>query len=63
MALLASKESSKKEKIVEYLRTRTKIDEAAGVMKIESYQPSHEYILQLFSNEIGGSYIRREESA
>jgi hypothetical protein len=37
MALLASKEANKKEKIVEYLRTRTKIDETTGIMKIESF--------------------------
>jgi hypothetical protein len=37
MALLASKEANKKDKIVEYLRTRTKIDETTGIMKIESF--------------------------
>ena len=37
MALLASKDLSKKEKIVEIIKTRTKIDEEKGLMKIESY--------------------------
>jgi len=37
MALLASKDPSKKEKIVEFIKTRTKIDEEKGQMKIESY--------------------------
>jgi len=45
MALLTSKDPAKKEKIVEFIKTRTKIDEEKGTMKIETYQPSHEYIL------------------
>jgi hypothetical protein len=37
MALLGSKEANKKEKIIEIIKMRTKIDEATGVMKIESF--------------------------
>lgn len=37
MAILVSKDSNKNEKILEILKTRTKIDEATGTIKIESY--------------------------
>jgi hypothetical protein len=55
MALLGSKDGNKKEKIVEIIKGRTSVDESSGYMKIESFHPSHEYILQAFQNEIGGS--------
>jgi hypothetical protein len=37
MALLGSKDPSKKEKIVEYIKGRSKIDEDQGILKIESF--------------------------
>lgn len=30
-------------------------------MKIERYQPSQEYIIQVIANEIGGSYVRKDD--
>lgn len=37
MALLASKDPQKKEKIVEYIKGRSKIDDEQATLKIESY--------------------------
>jgi hypothetical protein len=57
------KDKNAKEKIVEYLSHHTKIDEINGIMKIESYKPSQEYIIQSIANEIGGNFIRRDDQA
>lgn len=54
--------SKDKEKLTDYLKQHSKIDFSTGKLIIESVQPSHEYIKKLFLNEIGGTYLRREES-
>lgn len=53
-------QSKDKEKLVEYLKAHTKIDTITNELKIESFQPNKELILQLYTNEIGGIYIRRD---
>lgn len=55
-------QSKDKEKVVEYLKGHTKIDTVTNEMKIESFQPNKELILQLYTNEIGGIYIRRDQN-
>jgi hypothetical protein len=58
-ALLQSKD---KEKLTDYFKQHSKIDFSASKLIVESVQPSHEYIKKIFANEIGGTYIRREEN-
>ena len=55
-------QSKDKERLTEYLKTHTKIDFKTGILKVESTQPSQEYVKQMFANEIGGAYLRREEN-
>ena len=58
-ALLQSKD---KEKLTDYFKHHSKIEFSTGKLIVESVPPSHDYIKKLFANEIGGSYIRREEN-
>ena len=51
-----------KNKLIEYLKQHTIIDEFNRELKIESFQVQKEVILQQYSNEIGGVFIRRDES-
>jgi hypothetical protein len=41
-------QSKDKEKLIDYLKGKTIIDEELKVMSINSYQPSKEYVVQLF---------------
>lgn len=53
-------QSKDKDSLVEYLKEHTKIE--GGELKIESFQPSKELIVQLYTNEIGGMFIRLDQN-
>jgi hypothetical protein len=55
-------QSKDKEKLIDYLKGKTIIDEELKIMSINSYQPSKEYVVQLFQNEIGGTTIRKDDN-
>ena len=50
-----------KDRLLEYLKTLTKIDDVMKVMTIDTFQPSKDLIVQMCSNEIGGVYLRRDD--
>jgi hypothetical protein len=50
-----------RERLIQYLKSFTRIDDVMKVMTIDVIQFSKELLIKSASNEIGGSYLRRDE--